>query len=115
MEWFMRRDGLSPAAGWAIAGGLVVALLLLRAARSERRALLTVAGLLAACGVALLVAGALAANGLSLAAGPVRGIAIFCTGACLLSLVGIAVFRALLPAVGIDSPRILQDVLVTIA
>jgi small-conductance mechanosensitive channel/CRP-like cAMP-binding protein len=101
--------------GFTILGVILLSVLLLRTAKKEQRTVLFVLGLFLLCIVGLLIAAALDADGLGLPAGYLRSLCIFGEGMCIICLIGTAVFRALLPAMRVNSPRILQDVVAAVA
>jgi small-conductance mechanosensitive channel/CRP-like cAMP-binding protein len=108
----LTADALRASTGLLVLGFLVAAVLLWLLARGERRAILVATGLFFLSLALHALAGAIAPGP---AAVVLRASSDFLLGVGILSLVGIAVFRVILPAVRMDSPRILQDVAMTIA
>jgi len=94
---------------------LLLAVLLLQAAKMERRTVLKAVGFFGLSLAGLLVSLFLAANGLTGPAYFLRFFSILGEGMCLISLVGVAVFSVFLPAMRLRSPRILHDLIVGIA
>lgn len=106
---------LHPGAGYVIFSQALLSLFLWRTARQERRAVFTASGLFCLCIAVLALSRPLTEWGLSVAGGYLRSFSIFGEGMCLISTVGIAVFRVGLPAFRVRSPRILQDVVVGVS
>lgn len=105
-----------PGLGVTVAGFYVLAfLLLLFNRKKEIRGVLAVSALFTLCLAGLFTAGGLAAWGLHAPAGYLRSLALFGEGLCLIRLMGVAVFRFVLPAARFPLPRILQEVLVALA
>ncbi|MEQ1440077.1 mechanosensitive ion channel family protein [Fontimonas sp. SYSU GA230001] len=104
-----------PELPFLIAVAAVVALLLRRGAPADRQSL---RGALIFFGLCLLVelAGALLEAAGAPHAGPLtRNAGILATGLALIRLVGLGLFRALLPRIGVTTPRIVEDVALVIA
>lgn len=106
---------LHPGAGYTLLAAFFAAAATARLAKTERRAALTAFGLLLACFGALALAGALRDAGLVVPAGYLRGIALYSEGLCLVYLSGVFLFRALLPILRLNTPHIVQDVVVAVA
>src|SRR5579872_869273 len=94
---------------------LLVAILLWRVPRQERRRIVIAAILFIVCTVGIEVSFALSLAKLEPLAGYLRWIAVFGKGICTIFLCGIATFGVLLPACGLVTSVILQDVLVAIS
>jgi small-conductance mechanosensitive channel/CRP-like cAMP-binding protein len=97
-----------------IASVVALVVLLFLTARSERRSILVKTGLFVLCLVGLLIAALLKHQGLGDAADVVRGLSILGEGICVISLAGTALFRVVMPRLGLIQPRILQDVVVAL-
>jgi small-conductance mechanosensitive channel len=100
------------AAGFLALGFLAAAALLFLLARAERRSIAIATGVFLLSRLLQAVAALLPAGtaGVALSASSE-----FLLGVGILSLLGIAVFRVLLPAIHVDPPRILQDVTMAVA
>ena len=94
---------------------LVVALLLLLRKPQERRSTLIVTGFFLFCVIGALVARLLEGYGATDAAVYVRWVSVFGEGLCIIRLAGIGMFRGVLPAVRLQPPQILQEVLMALA
>jgi small-conductance mechanosensitive channel len=95
-----------------IVGFLVLAAVLCLLAREERKQILVTTGFFA---FAVLL-DALARIPAAASAAPVlRGLSILIRGVTILNLLGIGVFRVVLPRIGLELPRILQDVTMAVA
>lgn len=96
-------------------GVLALAVALELVARKERlRVLIATVAFLACIGL-LLLARLLESFGLMGAAQVARAVGLLGGGIAIIYLAGIAVFRALLPLAGLNTPRILQDVVTAVA
>lgn len=100
-----------PGAGTVTLAVAVLALLLWRVLKTERRSLLILVGLFTTAMVGQLTAGLLAGSGLPEVAVYVRQGSILAEGLCLISLATLGICRVVMPRLGFRSPRILQDVL----
>src|SRR5687767_14598558 len=111
MQWLDQQlTLLHPGAGYTLLLVALLTLFLRRYGKSERKSVMGAAVGFLVCLAVLAVAAGMAAAGFAEAAGYVRGIAVFGEGMCLIALAGIAVFRVLLPAARVSTPRILQDI-----
>jgi hypothetical protein len=93
----------------------VLALLLARGLRSERAVIRNTLVFLALALAAELVGAALEAGGIAAAGAIVHGAAILATGIAIIRLAGLALFRVALPAIGVTTPRIAEDIMVVVA
>jgi small-conductance mechanosensitive channel/CRP-like cAMP-binding protein len=100
---------------YLLAAAALIAILLARTLRSERGALTHTLVFLGCALAAELAGAALAAAGAPGAGSIVRGGGIVATGLALIRLGGLAVFRSLLPAAGVPTPRIIEDIVLVIA
>ena len=101
---------LHPGAGYTAIGVVLLAFLSARLAKAERRGVWTALGLFFLCLGLLAVAGALREVGLEGVAVSVRALALYAEGLCILYLGTVLLFRGLLPAAGVATPRIIHDV-----
>ncbi|MFN3651888.1 MAG: cyclic nucleotide-binding domain-containing protein [Armatimonadota bacterium] len=108
-------DAPHPGAALVAAAFFLTAGVLARALPKERRSILAASGLFVVSLVVGLSAGALHALGHPGAAQALLNAGILLEGLCGILLVGMAVFRVALPSLGVQQPRILQDVVVTVA
>jgi hypothetical protein len=106
---------LHQGAGWVILGVFLLGLLLLRVAKTERGSILTALGLFALSLGGVVLAGLLRQNGLTAPADYLWPFSIFAEGMCVIYLVDLAIFRVVMPAVRVRSPRILQDIVTGLA
>ena len=100
---------------YLLAVAALIAILLARTLRAERGAL---TGTLLFLGLALLgeLAGAVVeAAGMARAGGIVRDAAVVATGLALIRLGGLALFRTVLPAAGLRTARIVEDIVLVLA
>ena len=100
---------------YLLAAAALVALILARALRADRRVLRNTLIFLALCVAAELAGALLEAGGIARAGAIVRDAAIVATGLAIIRLAGIAAFRAVLPAAGFTPPRIAEDVVLVLA
>ncbi|MCC7484667.1 MAG: mechanosensitive ion channel [Burkholderiales bacterium] len=100
---------------WLLVAAALTALLLARMLRTERRALWNTLIFLGLSLVAEFAGAALEAGGAARAGVIVRDAAIVATGLAIIRLTGLAVFRAVLPALGMKTPRIAEDVVLVLA
>jgi small-conductance mechanosensitive channel/CRP-like cAMP-binding protein len=100
---------------WLLAGAALISLLLLRLRGVEKRALRNTLLFLALALAAELAGAALEAGGAARAGELVRSGAIVATGLALIRLAGLALFRALMPAVGVPPPRIVEELMLLLA
>jgi small-conductance mechanosensitive channel/CRP-like cAMP-binding protein len=106
---------LHPGAGYTFAAFLLVAFLIARRAADERRAVGVCTALFVAS-LALLAGGnALVALGEAEAGGVLRNVGIYSEGLCLIYIAALLVFRVILPAARLQTPRIILDVAVAVA
>lgn len=104
-----------PELPYLLAIAAFAALLLRRAPLADRTALRGTLIFLALC-VSAELAGALIEAAGAMHAGPmIRNAAILATGLAVIRLVGLALFRALLPRAGVATPRIVEDVALVVA
>jgi small-conductance mechanosensitive channel/CRP-like cAMP-binding protein len=111
LDWQMLLEGVLYTL--LVVGSL--ALFIQRAARQERRAILTSMALFLLCGLAILVGHAFADFGWRDLSGYLRWFGFLGAGMCVINLAGIALFRVGLPSLRLSSPRILQDLIVGLA
>jgi len=100
---------------WMAGMAATLGLLLYSFRRQDRASLANTLGVYAASICGLLVSGALAAAGLDGAAATTREASVVLGGIAIIRLWGQLFFRVVLPATGIASPRILEDLVVMVA
>jgi small-conductance mechanosensitive channel/CRP-like cAMP-binding protein len=100
---------------WLVPGVVAIAILLIAIEPVERRPTLTKLLLFVGCLVGLVIAALLAANGHKVSADALRALSLLGEGLCIISIAGTAIFRAILPRLGLVRPRIIQDLTVTLA
>jgi small-conductance mechanosensitive channel/CRP-like cAMP-binding protein len=100
---------------YLLVAAALVALILARALRADRRILRNTLIFLALCVTAELAGALLEASGVARAGAIVRDAAIVATGLAIIRLAGIALFRAVIPAAGFAPPRIAEDVALVLA
>jgi small-conductance mechanosensitive channel/CRP-like cAMP-binding protein len=100
---------------WIIPSVIALAIVLLVVERAERRATWTKLSVLLVCVLGIVISGLLAENGHTDSSQALRGLSLLGEGLCVISLLGTAFFRSLLPRLGILRPRILQDVVAVLA
>jgi small-conductance mechanosensitive channel/CRP-like cAMP-binding protein len=105
-------DAIHATTGLLVIGFLATALLVWLLAPTERRGILVATGLFL---VSLVLRALTASVAPGSGAVALRGSSDFLLGVGILSLIGMALFRVVLPAVRMDSPRILQDVTMALA
>jgi len=93
----------------------IASLFLLRASPADRLALRNTLLALALCLALELSAGLIQQSGALRAAALIRGAAIVATGFAVIRLAGLALFRSLLRATGVVTPRIVEDVVLVAA
>jgi small-conductance mechanosensitive channel/CRP-like cAMP-binding protein len=104
-------DSLHASGGYLLVGVLLFAALLWVLARAERTRILITASIFCLAFVVSLLSKAAPAASLG---SILHGLSVLAAGIVILSLLGIALFRVALPAVGLASPRILQEVAVAL-
>ena len=105
------REGLA----WLLLAALVLALVLARGLRRERAVIGNTLLFLTLSLLAELVGAALEAGGVAAAGAIVRDAAIVATGVAMIRLAGLTLFRVALPAIGVRTPRIAEDIIVVVA
>jgi len=100
---------------YLLAAAVLTALVLARAPRASRRALLHTLLFLAASLAAEFAGALIEAGGASNAGAIMRDTAIVATGLAVIRLAGLALFRTMLPAAGVTTPRIAEDVVLVVA
>ena len=111
----MHLDSLFPGSGYVIAAVFMTALVLLRLARSERKVIVLVLATFVIATTTLHYAIGPEASGALKTASLAYKLALFADIVAVISLIGFGIFRVLLPALKFTSPRILQDVVVSVA
>lgn len=100
-------EALGEGTGLLLAGFLALAAIVALLAPEDRRQILITTGFFL---VAILIEALARAPAAASAAPVLRALSILIRGVTILNLLGIGFFRVLLPRIGLDSPRILQDV-----
>jgi small-conductance mechanosensitive channel/CRP-like cAMP-binding protein len=108
-------NGLFAGSGYVIAAVFVAALVLLRVAKSERRVIALVLATFMIATVTLAYTPGPDASGALKTASLAFKLALFADVVAVISLIGFGIFRVLLPTLRFASPRILQDVVVSVA
>jgi small-conductance mechanosensitive channel/CRP-like cAMP-binding protein len=106
---------LHQGAGYTILTFLLTAFLTWRLARGERRSVVTVVALFVVSVLCLALAGELREIGYLTAAEYLRGFAIFGEGLCILYLGALLIFQAIVPLTRLTPPRIVHDVVFSVA
>lgn len=100
---------------YVVSGALLLAMLLWILRPADRRSVGYTLGVFAFCLAGQFVAGLLDARGLAAGASAAHELFVIGSGMALIRLSGLCLFRALLPGIGLQSPRIVEDIVVIFA
>jgi small-conductance mechanosensitive channel/CRP-like cAMP-binding protein len=100
---------------YVVSAALLLAALLWHLRPADRRSVGYTLGLFAFCLAGQFAAGMLDVRGLASGAAAAHELFVIGSGMALIRLAGLCLFRALLPAVGLQPPRIVEDIVVILA
>lgn len=100
---------------YVVSAALLLGALLWLLRPADRRSVGYTLGLFAFCLAGQFAAGVLDARGLASGAAAAHELFVIGSGMALIRLAGLCLFRALLPAVGLQPPRIVEDIVVILA